>query len=194
MRQHRNRTRAAAQFSIGKAAMRGIFALGVSALMTLAPAAAGAAVTATDIQVAARVLGFTATPMSGTVKLGIVYDPANASSAADEAALLGILGSGLTVGSVTLVPMAVPIASVGSTAANVLFLTSGLGAGAAPAGAAAAAKKIICITTDAAANAAGDCAVAVQSAPAVKITVNKSAAAASGISFGAAFMMMITEI
>jgi hypothetical protein len=36
--------------------------------------------------------------------------------------------------------------------------------------------------------------VAVQSAPAVKITVNKSAAAASGISFGAAFMMMITEI
>ncbi len=174
--------------------MQRIFALVVSAWVLLAPAAAGAAVTATDIQVAARVLGFTATPITGTVKFGIVYDPANAASAADEAALISILGSGLTVGAVTLVPVPVPVGSVGSATADVLFLTGGLGAGAAPAGAAAAAKKIICITTDAAANAAGDCAVAVQSDPAVKITVNKAAAAASGVSFGAAFMMMITEI
>lgn len=174
--------------------MQGIFALVVGAWVLLAPAAAGAAVTATDIQVAARVLGFTATPITGTVKLGVVYDPANAASAADEAALISMLGSGLTVGAVTLVPVPVPIGSVGSAAADVLFLTGGLGAGAAPAAAAAAAKKIMCITTDAAANAAGDCAVAVQSDPAVKITVNKAAAAASGVSFGAAFMMMITEI
>jgi hypothetical protein len=194
MRQDRNRSQPAVQIFKSEAAVQRISALVVSAWVLLAPAAAGAAVTATDIQVAARVLGFTTTPVTGTVKLGIVYDPANAASAADEAALLGILGSGLTVGAVTLVPVAVPIASVGSAAADVLFLTSGLGTGAAPAGAAAAAKKIICITTDAAANVAGDCAVAVQSDPAVKITVNKAAAAASGVSFGAAFMMMITEI
>jgi hypothetical protein len=98
------------------------------------------------------------------------------------------------VGAVTLVPVAVPIASVGSPNADVLFLTSGLGAAAAQVGTAAADRKIMCITTDAAANAAGDCAVAVQSDPAVKITVNKAAAAASNVSFGTAFMLMITEI
>jgi len=166
----------------------------LAAALTLAPGMAAAAVTARDIQVAARVLGFADSPLTGTVRLGIVYDPANAGSAADETALAGILGSGLTVGAVTLVPVPVPIAKVGGAAADVLFLTSGLGAGAAPVAAAAAAKKIMCITTDAAANAAGSCAVAVQSDPSVKITVNKAAAAASSVSFGTAFMLMITEI
>jgi hypothetical protein len=169
-----------------------------AAILLAGLAAAGgsaqAAVTPKDIQVAARVLGFTATPITGTVKLGIVYDPANAGSAADEQALLGILGSGLSVGAVTLVPVPVPVASVGSAGADVLFLTSGLGGGAAAAQQAAAAKKIMCITTDIAANAAGACAVAVQSAPSVKIIVNKAAADASGVSFGTAFMLMITEI
>ncbi len=164
------------------------------AAFLLAPLPALAAVTATDVQVAARVLGFTTTPVTGMVKLGIVYDPANPASAADEAALAGILGSGLTVGAVTLVPVPVPVASLAGANADVLFLTSGLGAEAGQVGSAAAARKIMCITTDAAANAAGDCAVAVQSDPAVKITVNKAAAAASGVSFGTAFMMMITEI
>jgi hypothetical protein len=158
------------------------------------PGPAHAAVTAKDIQVAARVLGFTSTPVTGAVKVGIVYDPANVASAADAKTLLGIMGTGLTVGAVTLVPVAVPIASVGSPNADVLFLTSGLGAAAAQVGTAAADRKIMCITTDAAANAAGDCAVAVQSDPAVKITVNKAAAAASNVSFGTAFMLMITEI
>jgi hypothetical protein len=168
-------------------------ALLCAAWLILAPGAAKAA-SATDLQIIARVLGFTTPPLTGTVKLGIVYDPGNAGSAADEQAVTGILGSGLTVGAITLVPVPVAVAHVGSAGANVLFLTSGLGAAAAPVAAAAAAKKIICVTTDAAANAAGDCAVAVQSLPAVKITVNKAAAAASGVSFGTAFMLMITEI
>lgn len=174
--------------------LRNILMVLAAGFVLFAAGPARAAVTAKDIQVAARVLGFTTTPVTGTVKLGIVYDPGNAASAADETALAGILGSGLSVGAVTLVPVPVPIGSVASSSADVMFLTAGLGAGASAAGNAAAAKKIICITTDAAANAAGSCAVAVQSDPSVKITVNKAAAAASGVSFGTAFMLMITEI
>jgi hypothetical protein len=178
----------------GKAASRFCARFAIAAIMLAPPPAARAAVTAEDIQVAARVLGFTTTPLTGTVKLGIVYNPANAASVADERALLGILGGGLTVGNVTLVPVLVPVARVDMANANVLFLTSGLGAGAAPVVAAAAAKKLMCITTDMAAVQAGTCAVAVQSDPAVQITVNKAAASASGVSFVTAFLLMITEI
>jgi hypothetical protein len=158
------------------------------------PFAGQAAVTAKDIQVAGRVLGFTATPLTGNVKLGIVYDPANAGSAADEAALVGILGTGLAVGAVTLIPVPITIDKIASTPSDVIFLTSGLGADAAKAGAQAAAEKVICITTDLAATQAGSCAVDIQTAPTVQITVNKATAAASGVSFASAFMLMITEI
>jgi hypothetical protein len=155
---------------------------------------AQAAVTAKDVQVAGRVLAFTATPLSGDVRLGIVYDPGNAVSVADERALLGILGKGLPVGAVRLIPVPIPLGQLANTPADVLFLTAGLGASAAPVRTAADAQQIMCITTDLAATQAGDCAVAVQSDPKVEITVNKAAAAASSVSFGTAFMLMITQI
>jgi hypothetical protein len=169
-----------------------------SAIMLLAAlsmaAPARAAVTAEDVQVAGRVLAFTATPLSGNVRLGIVYDPGNAASAADERALLGILGSGMQVGAVNLVPVPIPLGKLANTPADVLFLTAGLGASAAAARTAADAQQIMCITTDLAATQAGTCAVAVQSEPKVSITVNKAAAAAANVSFGTAFMLMITQI
>ncbi len=166
----------------------------ICASIFLVPASGYAAVTAKDVQVAGRVLGFTTSPLTGNVKLGIVYDPANAGSAADEAALVGILGAGLAVGSVTLVPLPIPIANVATASSDVIFLTAGLGAAAAQAGTRAAAEKILCITTDLAATQAGSCAVDVQTTPSVQITVNKATAAASGVSFASAFMLMITEI
>jgi hypothetical protein len=162
--------------------------------MFIMPAASHAAVTAKDIQVAGRVLGFITPPLSGNVKVGIVYDPANAGSAADEQALVGILGSGLAVGGVTLVPVPITIDKVASTPSDMIFLTAGLGAEGAKAGSQAAAEKIPCVTTDLAATQAGWCAVSIQSAPSVQITVNKATAATSGISFASAFMLMITEI
>jgi hypothetical protein len=152
--------------------------------------AAQAEVTAKDVQIAARVMSFTNPPFAGTVRLGIVYDPANAASTADEQSLLALLGNGLSVGNVQLVPVPVPIGQLGVTPVDVLFLTSGLGAKGALAGSQAAAGKL-CITTDAAATAAGYCAVAVQSEPKVQITVNT---AASGVRFDSVFLLMVNEI
>lgn len=163
-------------------------------LALLPPLAAQAAVTAKDVQVAGRVLSFTNPPTSGNVKLGIVYDPGNAASAADEQALLGILGSGLNVAGVNLIPVPVTIGSVSSAQVGAFFLTSGLGSAGAAVGTAAAAAKILCLTTDLAATQAGYCAVNVQSDPKVQITVNKAAASASGVNFASAFLMMVTEI
>jgi hypothetical protein len=50
------------------------------------------------------------------------------------------------------------------------------------------------MTTDLAAVQAGYCAIHLKSAPKVQITVNKALADQIGISFGAAFKLMITEI
>jgi hypothetical protein len=166
----------------------------LACLLALLPLSAHCAVTIEDVQVAARVLAFTATPLSGTVKLGLVYDPGIAGSKDDEQALLRILGNGLTVGSVKLVPVLVPIERLSSAKVDVLFLTSGLGAGASQVAQAAAARKLMCITTDLAATQAGNCAVRVQSDPQVQITINMAEAAASGVSFGTAFMMMVNQI
>ncbi len=157
----------------------------------VAPACSQAAVTAKDVQVAARILSFSDSPPTGDVKLGIVYDPANVASAAEEAALVGILGSGLQVGSITLVPVPISMDKIGSTPSDVLFLTSGLGAEGAKV---SARGKTLCMTTDAAATVAGYCAISIQTTPKVQITVNKAAAANSGGSFASAFLMMVTEI
>ena len=174
--------------------MRKVFLSLIGAAVIFTPAVSHAQVTAKDIQVAARVLNFTSTPFTGTVKLGIVYDPAVAASAADEQALTGLLGSGLAVGGINLVPVLVPISKLTSTPADVLFLTSGLGTAGAAVGTQAASAKTLCITTDLSATQAGNCAVGIQSDPKVQITVNKAAASASSVSFASAFLMMVTEI
>jgi len=153
-----------------------------------------AAATQKDMQIAGRVLGFVSTPITGDVKFGIVYDPANAASNKEEQDLVALLGSSLKVGNVNFIPVPVPIDKIDGTPSDVLFLTGGLGADGAKAGAAAKAKKEICITADIAATQAGSCALSIQSEPKVQITVNKAAADASGVSFSAAFKMMITEI
>ena len=162
--------------------------------MFIAPTASHAAITAKDIQVAGRILGFTTTPLIGNIRMGIVYDPANARSETDERTLLGILGKGLPIGNITLIPVPITIENLATTPADVLFLTHGLGGEAAKVGAQANAAKTLCITTDLSATKAGNCAVSVQTAPNVQITINKAAAAASGIDFESAFLLMITEI
>ena len=173
-----------------------IMARGAAILVALfaATAPAQAAVTLKDIQVAGRVIGFIDPAPSGTLKLGIVYDPSNAASTADEQALAKILGDGFTVSGLTLVPEPVPIANVSHTDVDMLFLTGGLGSPGAAAGKVASTRKILCVTTDLAATRAGICAVAVQSSPEVQIILNRAALSASGISFDSAFMLLVTEI
>lgn len=168
--------------------------MGVAALTALAAGAALADVTQTDVEIGGRVLGFLATPVTGDTKLSVVYAPGNAASAAEQKALMGILGSGLKAGNVTFQPSAVELDKIDSVAGGVVFLTGGLGADGAKVAAVLKAKKLICMTTDMAAVQGGFCAIHLKSAPKVQITVNKALADQLGIAFGAAFKLMITEI
>lgn len=165
-----------------------------AALVALASSTALADVTQTDVEVGGRVLGFLSTPLTGDTKLSVVYAPGNAASAAEQKALMGILGSGLKAGNVTFQPSAVELDKVDGVAGGVVFLTGGLGADGAKVAAVLKAKKLICMTTDMAAVQGGYCAIHLKSAPKVQITVNKALADQLGISFGAAFKLMITEI
>ena len=55
------------------------------AYVVLLSAPAHAEVTPVDLQIAARALGFMERPLSGNVRLGIVFDPADQRSAGDAA-------------------------------------------------------------------------------------------------------------
>jgi len=168
-------------------------ALAYTGIMMM-PIASHAAVTAEEIQVAGRILALTSNPLSGDVKVGIAYDPNNALSAQDERTLMAILGRGLVVGNVNLIPVPITIDKITTIPTDIIFLTAGLGADAVKAGDQAAREKILCITTDLAATQAGFCALSLQIDTKVHITVNQATLEASGVSFSEAFMLMINEI
>ena len=158
------------------------------------PNASLAAVTAKDIQVAGRILTLTTEPLSGDVRVGIVYDPHIARSTQDERDLMAILGRGLIVGNVNLIPVPITIDKITTIPTGIIFVTTGLGAEAGKAGDQAVREKILCITTDLAATQAGFCALSLQIDTKVHITINLATLAASGVGFTEAFMLMIHEI
>ncbi|WP_207483754.1 YfiR/HmsC family protein [Arenibaculum pallidiluteum] len=166
------------------------------ALGALVSAPAWADVGAKDVQVIAKTVGFTTPPLTGQVKVAVVFDAAAAASQKDAEALKGILGAGLAAGAATLVPVMVPVDQVeaGLDGAAIAFVTTGLSAHYDKVFAAAKAKKVLSVSTDAACVQAGRCVMGVKSEPKVEILVNKAAAEASSVAFAPAFRMMISEI
>jgi len=137
-------------------------------------ATAHAEFTLKDVQIAGRALGFLEKPLSGDVKAGIVYAPADPQSVHEAEALQALLGEGLRVGNVRLVPVLVPVTEVGHAKVALFFLIAGI---------TAADTKV----------RAGVCAMGVRSQPKVEILVNRAAAASTSLAFSAVFRMMITE-
>jgi len=151
-----------------------------------------AAVSESDLQIAARALSFMTNAPAGTVRVGIVFNPSNPQSATDAAQLEQLMAGGLRVGNVSLQPIQVPIDQVGSAQVGLFFLTEGT---VAPGRLSeiASAKKVPCITVDLAQVRNGACAIGIHSGPRVEILVNRAAAESSGVSFSTAFRMLITE-
>ncbi len=147
---------------------------------------------AKNLAVAGRALTFLENGPSGKAVLGVVFDPSKPGSVAEKNALMAILASGMSAGSLTLTGKAVEASDVGGVSGvAAVYLTSGVNYGAA--GGEAKAKKIITIG-DSACVASGACVMGVSTDPKVDITVNRAAAAAVGATFKAAFSMMIHQI
>src|SRR5271156_1076236 len=94
--------------------------------LVLLCASARAQFTLNDLQIAGRALGFLEKPLSGDVKAGIVYTPEDPRSVAEANALKDLLGDGLRVGNVKLVPVLVPVAELSRTDVALFFLTAGI--------------------------------------------------------------------
>lgn len=160
----------------------------------LQAAPAQADVTAGDLQIMGRALGFLDKPMSGEVTVGIVYASDNAQSAQEAEELQRMLAGGLRVGSVLLKPVPVALEHLPQARVDVLFLTGGLGVQAKSVGIASSTRQLPCITADLSQVRSGRCAVGVSAQPTVEILVNRAAALASGTAFSTLFRMMINEI
>ena len=158
--------------------------LAVSVLPLIAVAPAQAA-SDKDVQMLAKALGFVE---GGAGKdVAILFDAGNPASSAEADAVAGLLGGAGLTGT------KVAASGAAGAGAKVLFVTSGLnGSWGSIASAAASAKKITA-TFDDSCIKAGKCVLGIQSAPSVEIKVSKAAAEASGVTFGAAFKMMIKE-
>lgn len=171
--------------------MRGLLGFGLAAISAFP---AHADVTAKDIQVMARALGFAEKAPSGEIRLGIVYAPENAASVAQAEAVQKLLGDGLKAGNLVLKPLLVKIDEATSADVAAFLLIEGMGAGGAKLAAVTKAKQKPCLTIDIPQVQNGSCAMGIKSEPKVEILVNRAAADASGVTFGASFRMMITEL
>jgi hypothetical protein len=144
-----------------------------------------------DLEVIGRALGFVEGASGATRVVAIVYD---GGSEAEAQALAASMGAGLSTGRVTLTPRLVPAADASGLAGADAAVLLGGTAGDAAVFSAASANGVMSVSTDMSCVQGGHCVMGVQSAPSVRIVVNRGAATASSISFAAAFAMMVEEI
>jgi len=165
----------------------------LSALTLAATPLAAHADAAKDLQVAGRALTFLENGPTGKATLGVVFDPSKPASVAEKNALMAAIGGGMSAGALTVVGKPVEAGDVASVSGvTALYITTGVNAG--PVGAAAKAKKLITIGSEVGCATSGACVMSVSADPKVEIVVSRTAAAAVGAVFKAAFRMMIREV
>lgn len=154
--------------------------------------AASAQMADNAVRVGGRVVSFLQPPLNGQVTAAILYDPGDPASVSEAAAIDRALGSGMTIGSLTLKPRKVSTNALGGLGdAKVAFVTRGINYRAIAA--VTAPRSIITITSDNACVQAGYCIVAISATPKVQITVSRNARTAARLRFSAAFLMLVKE-
>ncbi len=171
--------------------MRVFALLGAMSMALAIGASVRAEVTATDLQIAARALSFMDKPLTGRVRVGILYAPDSPRSVAQAESLRSMLGEGMRAGALELTPQLVKIGDAAHVNVDFYFLTEYVAL--AEARTAATAGRP-CVTTDFAQVQQGTCLMGVRSSPKVEIVVNRAAAKQSGVTFSTVFRVMIKEI
>jgi len=153
-------------------------------------AAAQAETTQRDLEVIGRAVSFMQGGSGTDRTVAIVYD---AASAAEAEALHALMSGGMSAGRVTLTSRLVPasdVASVSGADAAIMLGSAASGATATT----ATSQGVLTVSTDLACVQSGACVMGVQSSPAVRILLNRSAADTASVSFETAFSMMVEEL
>ncbi len=166
-------------------AIAAMLAAGMASVGALSPAEA---FSAKDAQILGRVLGFLDPAPPSSVTLALVYD--SPASQKEAEGLAGQIAG--KAGNFTLAPKPMKASDVAGSGANAILLMDGVSA--ASVTDVVKAKKIPCFTGDSAQVKSGACLISIKTDPKVEILVSGSLQKSSGVGFGAAFRMMITEI
>ena len=164
------------------------------ASLVLAVSSAQADVTRTDMQVAARALSFISNPLTGPVKVGILYSKSSSRSVRQAENLRAMLADGLRVGSLQMSPVLVELREAADADVDLFFLTEHIEPNATDTLADNTSAPILCVTTDIDQVRNGACTIGVRSRPKVEVFVSMAAAKASDITFSTVFRVMITEL
>jgi hypothetical protein len=157
-----------------------------------ARADATASLSPRDLLVLGKVLAFLRSPPHGPTYVAIAYRPGDAASRHDAEAIALSAGTTLRLGEQVLQPRLVPTDAL--AAGGYALLIAAAGADQAALADAFRSQRVLCVSADPAAVEAGHCVMSIHSDPRVDIVVNHTAAAAAGIEFATAFLMMIREI
>ena len=82
--------------------------------------------TIAELQIAARALSFMERPLSGTVRMGIIYVPGDAASEHEADRVAQLLGSGLKAGNLLFTPVRVSVGEAGAAPVDLFFLPDGI--------------------------------------------------------------------
>lgn len=146
-----------------------------------------------DVQVIGRVLKFQEDRKGDVLKVAVAYNPANPNSYREAAALVQFLSSGQAVGSLMLSGVLVEQGKVGALGDyDAIFSASGTDP--AQLGSAIRQHEVPCITREVEQVSGGACIVAIQTVPSTAIYFNSANAAAAGVHFATAFIMMVREL
>jgi hypothetical protein len=152
--------------------------------------AASASLSARDVQIVAKILGFLDPPPAGGV-VAVIYAAHDAASKRDAEAIAGMFGGGLASGGGVLRARTVAAGALGDGGGYAAII---LAAGAErEGGAVAGVHGVLSITAADALVRSGRCVMAVHSQPRVDITISRMAARAAGVNFTAAFGMLVHE-
>ncbi|MBP0447332.1 hypothetical protein J8J14_21420 [Roseomonas sp. SSH11] len=146
-----------------------------------------------DLQVAVRALAFLEEPPVGPAEIGIVYGENSVEGLAQALRVAASFGDGLRAGNLTLRPSLMAVREVRQGGVVALLLTDSALPHTGRIAQAVARTGIVTITAGAEAAEPGTTVLRVRASPRVEIVVDRIAAEAAGVSFAAAFRMMIQE-
>jgi hypothetical protein len=169
--------------------MRTILLPAIAAIAVAAPAMAET--TTRDLEVIGRALGFVEGASGSDRTVAIVYD---AASEAEAQALASAMSGGLSAGRVTLNGRLVSSSDLSGLSGVDAAVLLGSAASDSNVASAVNSSGAMSVSTDMSCVESGGCVMGVQSAPSVRIVVNRANANAASVSFAAAFAMMIEEI